>query len=464
MRFFGFGAVFIIGAMSIQAAVVLAAGKGTRMKSRVPKVLHRICGKSMIGLIVDAVSDAGLGVPLVVVPSDSHSIQNDLGENVSYATQDLPVGTGQALLEAKQSLDGVDNIVVLYGDMPLVSSETLNKMIKIHIDNQACITLLTSEVENPDGFGRIIRDNSGKIQEIIEDIEADEHTLSINEVNGGVYCFESSWLWTNLDNLAPSKYGERYLTDLISTAYDQSMMIDSIQVSNPIEILGVNTRKQLLTAQNELRQLILNRLMLSGVTLVDDASVYVDYDVSIGADTILHPNTHVTGTSQIGEHCDIGPNSVVTNSIVGDKCKVSASFVEGSVLEEGTHVGPFSHIRPGTHLEEGVYVGNFAEVNRSRLGVGTKMGHYSYVGDADVGVNVNIGAGTVTCNFDGNEKHTTTIGNDVFIGSGSMLVAPVTIGDRSSTGAGSVVTKDVPPDTQVLGVPAKGFSKKDGNR
>ena len=204
--------------------------------------------------------------------------------------------------------------------------------------------------------------------------------------------------------------------------------------------------------------------MLSGVTLVDDASVYVDYDVSIGADTILHPNTHVTGTSQIGERCDIGPNSVVTNSIVGDKSKVSASFVEGSVLEEGTHVGPFSHIRPGTHLEEGVYVGNFAEVNRSRLGVGTKMGHYSYVGDADVGVNVNIGAGTVTCNFDGNEKHTTTIGNDVFIGSGSMLVAPVTIGDRSSTGAGSVVTKDVPPDTQVLGVPAKGFSKKDGNR
>ena len=193
--------------------------------------------------------------------------------------------------------------------MPLVRPETLNNMIQIHIDNQSCITLLTAEVETPDGFGRIIRDNSGKIQEIIEDVEADEHTLSINEVNGGVYCFQSSWLWANLDNLPPSKSGEIYLTDLISMAYDQSMMIDSIQVSNPMEILGVNTRKQLLMAETELRQLILDRLMLSGVTLVDDASVYVDYDVSIGSDTILHPNTHVTGTSKIGERCDIGPVS-----------------------------------------------------------------------------------------------------------------------------------------------------------
>ena len=450
--------------MSIQAAVVLAAGKGTRMNSRVPKVLHRICGKTMIGLIVDAINGAGLGVPLVVVSSDSHSVQNDLGENVSYAIQDQPMGTGQALLEAKQSLEGVDNIVVLYGDMPLVRPETLNKIIQIHIDSQACITLLTAEFENPDGLGRIIRDNSGKVQGIIEDVEANEHTLSINEVNGGVYCFKSSWLWDNLNNLTPSKHGEIYLTDLISVAYDQGMIIDSIQVSNPLEILGINTRKQLLEAENELRRLILDRLMLSGVTLVDNASVYVDYDVSIGADTILHPNTHITGTSQIGECCDIGPNSLVSNSIVGDQCKVSASFVEGSVLEEGTHVGPFSHIRPGTHLEKSVYVGNFAEVNRSRLGVGTKMGHYSYVGDADVGANVNIGAGTVTCNFDGHGKHITTIGDDVFIGSGSMLVAPLTIGDRSSTGAGSVVTKDVPPDTQVLGVPAKQFSKKGGNR
>ena len=439
---------------------MLAAGKGTRMKSQIPKVLHRLCGRAMVSLVVDAAEAAGFGAKFVVVPPDSLAIRNALQNGVSYVTQSDPLGSGHALLQTRGHLKAVENVVVLYGDVPLIRPETLRSMMRLHLERQASITLLTASVTDSDGLGRVTRDASGDIDSVVEDSEADEETRRITEVNAGIYCFRSSWLWPSLDSLAPSSSGEIFLTDLVSAASQQGNVIESLQVDQPHEATGVNTRVQLAEAEAALRQSLRERWMLSGVTLTDPDSTYVDFDVELGEDTVVHPNTHINGASRIGRRCEIGPNTIVSGSQIGDECRVMASVIEGSTLEDDVQVGPFSHIRLGSHLGKGVHIGNFAEVKKSRLGRGTKSGHFSYIGDAEVGANVNVGAGTVTCNFDGTNKHRTRIEDDAFIGSDSMLVAPITIGTRSSTGVGAVVTKDVPPDSLAVGVPARVRSKK----
>ena len=439
---------------------MLAAGQGTRMKSRVPKVLHRVCGREMVGLVVDTAKGAGLDFTVVVVAPDSPAIKDTLGDSVTYAVQPKPLGSGHALLQARGLLEGVDNIAVLYGDVPLVRSETLSSVMRAHLDMNACVTLLTATPASPDGLGRVIRDSSGAVTAVVEDSDADEQTRAIPEINSGIYCFRCSWLWPTLESLAPSSNGEFFLTDLVSAAARQGMAVESVLSSQPEETLGVNTRVHLAQAEATLRRRILERWMLAGVSMPDPATVYIDVDAELAQDTVVLPNTHIKGASRIGRESEIGPDTTIDDSVIGVECKVTSSVIKGSTLEDGVDVGPFSHIRPGTYLEAGVHIGSFAEVKKSRLGRGTRSGHFSYIGDAEVGANVNIGAGTVTCNYDGVSKHRTRIGDDAFIGSDTMLVAPVTIGARSSTGAGAVVTSDVPPDSLAVGVPARVRAKK----
>ena len=446
--------------MITQAAVVLAAGKGTRMKSQTPKVLHRVCGVEMLTLVVKSAREARLDPIVVVVPRSETAIRDVLKSTVAYAEQHEPLGSGHALLRAEPLLKHADEVLVLSGDVPLVSSETLETLLDHHRRSDACVTLLVSKSTRQDGLGRIIRSPSGNIVAIVEQDDADEQTRSIDEINGGVYCFRSQWLWENLGTLAPSTSGEVRLTDLVAVAAHQGLPIESVEPRFGYEAQGVNTRAELAQAEAVLRERIRQRWMLAGVTISDPPSVYIDSGVELGQDTVLLPNTHVSGSSRIGRDCEIGPNSIVSNSRIGDRCRITASMIEDSTVEDEVEVGPFSRVRGGALLERGVYLGTHAEVKNSRLGPGTKSSHFSYIGDADVGANVNIGAGTVTCNFDGTRKNKTTIGESAFIGSASMLVAPVEVGARSSTGAGSVVIKDVPPDSLAVGVPARVLPKK----
>lgn len=450
--------------MTTYAAVILAAGKGVRMKSRTPKVLHRICGREMLSLVVGAAREAGLEHTVVVVPRDSKAIRDALGDRVSYAEQSEPLGSGHALLQAQAAVGDAYGVVVLSGDVPLIRPDTLKEMLRRHRARRACVTLLTSTLTAPDGLGRVVRSPSGEVAAIVEESDADEATLGIREVNGGTYCFDAAWLWENLPGLTPSRKGEIYLTDLIALAVQQGMTVEPVQSKYAYETLGVNNRIQLAEAEGVLRQRIRERWMLSGVTMPDPSSVYIDDTAELGEDTLVLPNTYIRGSTRIGRDCEIGPGSIIADSAIGDGCKVVASVIEGSTLEDGVDIGPFSHLRPGCYLEKGVHVGNYVEIKNSRLKSGTKSGHFSYIGDAELGANVNIGAGTITCNYDGEKKNRTVIGDDAFIGSDTMLVAPVTVGERAATGAGAVVTRDVPPDTLAVGVPARILPKRSGGQ
>lgn len=441
--------------MTNYAAVVLAAGLGTRMRSLTPKALHRVCGREMVSLTLSAARDAGLEHAVVVTPPDDERFRAALGDAALYATQPQPLGTADALLRARSALNGVDNIVVLYGDTPLIRPRTLADMMRRHDESEASVTLLTSSAVNPDGMGRIARDADGNITAIVEHEYADDKTLATREVNSGFYCFRAAWLWQNLERLPPSPKGEVFLTDMIRAAAAQGAGVASVSSDDPHETMGVNNRVQMAEAEAVMRRRIRERWMLEGVAMPDPSSVYMDFDVTLGQDTIVMPNTHIRGQTRIGAGCEIGPNAVIDNAIIGDNCSVEVSVVRDSTLEDGVDAGPFSHIRGGAHIESGVHIGTSAEIKGSRLGQHTKMGHFSYVGDADLGARVNIGAGAITCNFDGVAKHRTTIGRDAFIGSGTMLVAPLTVGEGAVTGAGAVVTRDVADGALVVGAPAR---------
>ena len=286
--------------------------------------------------------------------------------------------------------------------------------------------------------------------------------MSINEINAGTYCFRTSWLWDNLPCLEYSTTGEIFLTDLIEGAASQGREIASVTVEDGTEALGINTRVELSRAESMMRDRIRRYWMMEGVTIPDPESVYIDHDTRIGIDSVVLPNTHIRGGTVIGEDCEIGPNSVIVDSQIADRCRIVSSVVEEAIIESDVQVGPFSHLRSGAYLESEVRIGNFGEIKNSRIGRATKSGHFSYIGDAEVGANVNIGAGSVTCNYDGEKKNRTVIGDDVFIGCDTMMVAPVTIGDRSYTGAGSVINKDVPPDSGAIGAPARIRSRNTG--
>ena len=430
------------------------------MRSAVPKMLHRVCGKQMVALVVEAAEAADLGPTYVVVPAESAEIPDVLGPGVSYVDQSKQLGSGHALLQARSRLNGAANVAVMNGDTPLLRPDTLAEMMRLHLADDACITMLTAVVDDPEDLGRVVRNGVGDVAAVVEYADADSRTRGISEVNAGVYCFRASWLWENLFSLPVAANGEVYLTDLVSVAAEQGMKIVSINPKETEEAIGINTRVDLARADAAMRRRIRERWMLAGVTMLDPGTVYIGCDVELGKDTVLRPNTHLSGSTRIGERCEIGPNSTVNDCDIGDDCTVVSSVLEKSTLEKGVHVGPFSHVRRGCRLEAGVHVGSHVELKESRLGRGTRAHHFSYIGDAEVGADVNIGAGTVTCNYDGEAKHRTVIEDGAFIGSDTMLVAPVTIGAGAATGAGAVVTKDVAPGALAKGVPARAGVRK----
>jgi bifunctional UDP-N-acetylglucosamine pyrophosphorylase / glucosamine-1-phosphate N-acetyltransferase len=446
--------------------VILAAGQGTRMRSKKPKVLHSLMGQPMILYQADTARKVTGETPVLVIGQAADEVRHLVRDNARYVVQEQQLGTGHALQQVESLLRGsCDYILVTYADMPLITSATLQQILTAHIQQaiqgirDTPITLLTLHSSEARGFGRVIRDENGNVQAIVEEANASPEQLRSLELNASVYCFTADWLWQALPRIQTSPKGEYYLTDLVEIAVSDGLSVKALILNDPDEAIGINTRVHLAEAESALRRRINQTWMLAGVTLIDPASTYIETQVEIGADTVIWPNTYLHGTTRIGEGCTIGPNAIIRDTQIGNRCQILFSFLEKATLEDQVEVGPFARLRKGAHLAEGVHMGNFGEIKNSYLGPGTKMGHFSYIGDATIGPEVNIGAGAITCNFDGKKKSPTEIGAGAFIGSDTMLVAPVKIGEGSSTGAGAVVTKDVPPNTLAVGMPARAIRK-----
>jgi bifunctional UDP-N-acetylglucosamine pyrophosphorylase/glucosamine-1-phosphate N-acetyltransferase len=460
--------------MDTYATVVLAAGKGTRMRSNLPKVLHSLAGVPLLAHVLQALEAIPTASsftslknslsphpsqrPILVVGHEAEQIEAIFGSSCQYAIQQDLSGTGTALLSAREAVDDLNPlpqiVLVCNGDTPFISSEMLAGVLAEHIARKATITFLTARADESSDFGRIVRDADGLVREIVEVKRATAEQKRIDEVNSGVYCFDRDWLWPNLQHLPCNAAGEYYLTDLIGVASMQGRGITTVRGTIE-ESIGINDRVQLAAAEQLIRRKILERHMYAGVTIVDPTTTYIDVGVQIDMDTVILPGTMITGATKIGSGCCIGPYTTIHQSSIGDNCMIHQSVLEETVLEDGVSMGPFSHCRPGTHLARNVRMGNYAEVKNSYVGAETDMHHFSYLGDATVGEHVNIGAGTITCNYDGVHKNHTDIGDHAFIGSDTMLVAPVSLGEHAQTGAGTVVLKDVPPWTRVAGVPAR---------
>ena len=443
-------------------AVILAAGQGTRMHSNTPKVLHLLAGQPLIRYSLQAAAGIGTETPVVVIGHGSEQVRQVVGDEARFVLQEPQLGTGHAVRAAESVLAGkTDLVLVISADMPLMSGDTLRRMVSIQQASPGPITMLTLLSDDSHGFGRVIRALDGSVREIVEEAQATPEQLAIRELNVGAYCFKASWLWDALKRIPLSPKGEYYLTDTVGLAVADGLAVQAFALEDNGEALGINTRVHLAEAENLLRQRINTQHMLAGVTLVDPNSTYIQASVMIGKDTIVWPNTYLRGKTTIGEGCTIGPNTIVEDTQIGNSCTVLASVLEGALVEDHVGMGPFCHLRKGAHLAKDVHMGNFGEVKDSYLGPGTKMGHFSYIGNAHIGDDVNIGAGTITCNFDGVNKNPTEIGAHAFIGSDTMLVAPISIGEGARTGAGSVVTHDVPAQDVVVGVPARHLKKSE---
>lgn len=427
------------------------------MNSDLNKVLHPVCGQPMVLWSVAQGESLGAATIVVVIGNDADAVREVVGARAQYAVQAERLGTGHALLQARRLLEGrADTVLTLYGDMPTLRPETVARLLALHRERAPAITMLTVRSRDSMGFGRIVRDAQGRVRAIVEEAAATPEILALTELNCGVYCFDAAWLWERLPQVSPTPpKNEYYLTDMAALAIEDGLSVEALCIQDVDEVLGINTRVHLAQAEAVLRRRINERHMLAGVTLLDPATTYIDSTVCIGRDVTIYPNTILQGATCIGQGAWVGPNTVIRDSRIGERCRVVASVVEEAIMEERSEIGPFGHLRPKAHLGVGVHMGNFGEVKDAYLGPGVKMGHFSYVGNARVGENVNIGAGAITCNYDGQAKHTTTIGAGAFIGSGAMLVAPVTIGAGAKIGAGAVVTHDIPDNTLAYGVPAR---------
>jgi bifunctional UDP-N-acetylglucosamine pyrophosphorylase/glucosamine-1-phosphate N-acetyltransferase len=434
-------------------AVILAAGRGTRMRSALPKALHPVAGVPMVRHVADAARDAGFERIVVVVSPEGGPIAEAAGPSVAAAIQQEPLGTGHAALAGVSEAGQASNIAILNADLPLLTAETLAATVRRHLETDATLTFVTAEVAEPSGYGRVVRDGD-RVRAIVEEADADEATRAVCEINVGLYVARADWLRGTLEALEPSAGGELYLTDIVASALATGT-VETQRIADTSEVQQVNDRVELARAEGVMRERIRERLMRSGVTLVDPASTFIDAGVTIGEDTTVLPGVHILGATSLGSGGVIGPHAVLHDVSGGDRLRIGSSTVEGSTLADGVEIGPYCHIRPGSTLERDVHLGNYVEVKASRIGAETRIGHFSYVGDANVGQAVNIGAGTVTANYDGERKHRTEIGDGAFIGVDTMLVAPVVVGRDAHTAAGAVVIDDVPAGSLVMGVPAR---------
>lgn len=427
-------------------AVILAAGKGTRMKSKKHKVLHPVCGKPMVQHVIDQLSALGTTKTILVVGYLGDEVKNALSDDIHFVDQEEQLGTAHAVLQAKPLLENEQGItIVLNGDSPLFTKETLAKLIEKHRESGAAATVLTARISDPTGYGRIVRGDDSSVERIVEHKDATEEERLITEINTGTFCFDNQKLFAalaevNNDNVQ----GEYYLPDVLSILRENGDLISAEILEDANEAMGVNDRIQLAEAERVMRERILRQHMLNGVTIVNPENTYIEVDVIIGCDTVIEPGSFLRGHTVIGESCHIGPNADLTNVSIADDTKISYSTISESIIDSKVTVGPYVYIRPGTKLGKKVKIGCFVDLKKVELGSGSKVSHLAYVGDAEVGENVNIACGVVTVNYDGVNKHKTIIKDNAFIGCNVNLVAPVTLESGAYVAAGSTITDHVP--------------------
>lgn len=442
--------------LTAPAAIVLAAGQGTRMRSRIPKVLHPLAGRAMIDHVLDSLARAGVGRPVVVTGHGADAVEAAVGSHATTVRQEPQRGTADAVRIGLESLtDRVEAVLVTMGDAPLQPAELYRELLDRQRATGAPVVLLSARMPDPTGYGRIVRRPDGTAEAVVEEADADAAVRAIDEINVGTYAFDVGWLRASLGRVAASPSGEYYLTDLVALAAADGRPAAIVEAADAEDAIGINDRVALAAAEERLRRRIAERHMRNGVTIVDPSTTRIDARVEIGQDARIEPWTILEGDSIIAQDAVIGPNAHVRDSRIGPRTRVWASVVEESSVAEDVQIGPYAHLRPGSQIGARCRIGNFAEIKRSSLGAGTQQHHFSYIGDAEIGENVNVGAGSVTANFDGTAKHRTQVGDDVKLGVDTMMVAPVTIGEGATTGAGSVVTRDVAPGKTVVGVPAR---------
>ena len=422
------------------------------MRSSIPKPLHPLCGKPVTRHVIDACFAAGISRVIVVVGHEAEAVRAGLGSDVDYAIQEQQFGSGHAAQCAAPLLSGFrGSILVLAGDVPLLRSSTLADLLEHHHQTAAAATLLTAILDDASGYGRIVRAEDGSVRGIVEHRDATESQRAIREWNPSIYCFDAGALFGALEQIRPNNVqGELYLTDAIGILASKGSRVEGLPTSDSAEVLGINNRVELAEAGAIMRRRILTEWMLSGVSIIDPLTTYVDAGVQIGQDTVVAPGTFLLGNTSIGQRCVIGPYSRISDSTIGDESTILASQVLESRIANGVYVGPWSNIRPGCRLANGVKIGDFVELKNASLGEKVSASHLTYVGDAEVGERTNIGAGVVTCNYDGFRKHRTTIGKNAFIGTHTTLIAPVTIGDGAFIAAGSPINQDVPEDSLAI--------------
>ncbi|GGG24585.1 bifunctional UDP-N-acetylglucosamine diphosphorylase/glucosamine-1-phosphate N-acetyltransferase GlmU [Paenibacillus abyssi] len=427
-------------------AIVLAAGQGKRMKSKLYKVLHPVCGKPMVGHVLEVVKEADCERVVVIVGHGAEAVQDYLGNQAEFVLQAQQLGTGHAVLQAEGLLADEDGTaIVICGDTPLVTAETLQAMLDHHASSGASATVLTAQMPDPTGYGRVIRSDDGIVQRIVEHKDCSPEEAAVKEINTGTYCFDNRKLFAALSQVTNNNaQGEYYLPDVIGILQQQGDEIQAYCTSDTAEAMGVNDRVALAEAERAMRERIIRRHLIGGVTVIDPAATYIEAGVTIGADTIIYPGSVIRGNTVIGEDCVIGPHADITDTIIADRVTVKQSVAVSSQIGSGSYVGPYANLRPGSKLGNNCKVGDFVELKNAELGDGSKVSHLSYVGDAKVGKDVNIGCGAITVNYDGYNKSVTEIGDGAFVGSNVNLIAPVKIGEGAYVVAGSTITQDVP--------------------
>lgn len=436
------------------------------MRSRRHKVLHPLAGKSLLGRVLDLVRDVGAHKVVVVLGHLADQVRRELPESVATVIQEPQLGTGHAVQVAAEPLrrSGAERLLVHYGDVALVRRASLRRLVETGVGPDAPIALLTARVRDPHGYGRVIRQPDGTVEQMVEEVDATPAQRAVDEVWSGSMLLWTAWLWDHLDRLPLSPKGEYYLPELVNMARREGRVVRAVLTQDEQEVHGVNDRIQLAEANAILRRRTLDDLMRAGVTLLDPATTYVEPEVEIESDVVIQPGCHLRGRTRIAQGCEIGPNAVLIDSQVGEESRVWYSVLEGAVVGRRVVIGPFSHLRPGAIIDDDVVLGNYAEVKASHVGTGTQMHHFSYVGDAEIGAGVNIGAGTITVNFSSETrtKSRTTVEDDASIGSDTLLIAPVQVGTGAMTGAGAVVTRDIPAGEVWVGAPARRLRRRRG--